>query len=176
MSWSPMLWGSNGKLNGLGCGKLGDDMMFSRMGMVDNNINDINSHCSTIERLYAWEKKLFHDVKVFYSILKIILIFLVNGVDVIQSRVFDLNLYVFNLNWEQNAEKTKMEHEKRVEQLRRLEVKRSDYFKTEKTKKEVEKLESQIEVASQAIQTTSNEIIKLRESQLYPQLLDIVKG
>ncbi|XP_057543869.1 protein ALTERED PHOSPHATE STARVATION RESPONSE 1-like [Amaranthus tricolor] len=76
----------------------------------------------------------------------------------------------------QNAEKIKIEHEKRVEQLRRLEVKRADYFKTEKTKKEVEKLESQIEVASQAIQSTSNEIIKLRETELYPQLLDIVKG
>lgn len=133
MSWSPMLWKSSGKLNGLGCGKLGDDMVFSTMGMANGG-----SHCSTIERLYAWEKKLFHEVK--------------------------------------NAEKIKMEHEKRVEQLRRLEVKRADYFKTEKTKKEVEKLESQIEVASQAIQTTSNEIIKLRETDLYPQLLDIVKG
>ncbi|XP_021727600.1 uncharacterized protein LOC110694734 [Chenopodium quinoa] len=136
-SWSPMVWGSSGKLNGLGCGKLlGDDIMVGRMGMV-NNVNG-SSHCSTIERLYAWEKKLFHEVK--------------------------------------NAEKIKMEHEKRVEQLRRLEVKRADYFKTEKTKKEVEKLESQIEVATQAIQTTSNEIIKLRETELYPQLLDIVKG
>uniref|UniRef100_A0A803MHP4 DUF632 domain-containing protein n=1 Tax=Chenopodium quinoa TaxID=63459 RepID=A0A803MHP4_CHEQI len=111
----------------------GDDIMVGRMGMV-NNVNG-SSHCSTIERLYAWEKKLFHEVK--------------------------------------NAEKIKMEHEKRVEQLRRLEVKRADYFKTEKTKKEVEKLESQIEVATQAIQTTSNEIIKLRETELYPQLLDI---
>lgn len=136
LSWSPMLWGSSGKLNGLGCGKMGDDIMVGRMGIV-NNVNG-SSHCSTIERLYAWEKKLFHEVK--------------------------------------NAEKTKMEHEKRVEQLRRLEVKRADFFKTEKTKKEVEKLESQIEVASQAIQTTSSEIIKLRETELYPQLLDIVKG
>ena len=80
------------------------------------------------------------------------------------------------IGMEKNAEKIKIEHEKRVEQLRRLEVKRADYFKTEKTKKEVEKLESQIEVASQAIQSTSNEIIKLRETELYPQLLDIVKG
>ena len=77
---------------------------------------------------------------------------------------------------DQNAEKIKMEHDKRVEQLRRLEVKRADYMKTEKTKKEVEKLESLMEVAAQAINTTSAEIVKLRENELYPQLLDLVKG
>lgn len=76
-----------------------------------------------------------------------------------------------------NAESTKIEHEKCLAQLRKLEVKRAaDYVKTEKTKKEVEKLESRLMVASQAIETTSTEIIKLRESELYPQLLDIVKG
>ncbi|KAE8697303.1 Ascorbate peroxidase isoform 1 [Hibiscus syriacus] len=89
------------------------------------------SHSSTIERLYAWEKKLYQEVK--------------------------------------------MEHEKRVVQLRKLELKRAEYLKTEKTKKEIEKLESQMMVASQAIKTISTEIIQLRESELYPQLLDLVK-
>lgn len=60
--------------------------------------------------------------------------------------------------------------------MRKLEVKRADYVKTEKTKKEVERLESQLMVASQAIETTSTEIIKLRETELYPQLLDLVEG
>lgn len=55
-------------------------------------------------------------------------------------------------------------------------MKSADYFKTEKAKKDVEKLESQIMVALQAIETTSSEIIKLRESQLYPQLLRLVEG
>ncbi len=49
-------------------------------------------------------------------------------------------------------------------------------MKTEKTKKEVEKLESQMTVASQAIETTSAEISKLRETELYPQLLKLVEG
>lgn len=69
-----------------------------------------------------------------------------------------------------------MEHEKRAAHARKLEMKRADYVKTEKAKKEVEKLESQMMVASQAIETTSAEIIKLRESELYPQLVDLVKG
>jgi len=63
-----------------------------------------------------------------------------------------------------------------VAHLRKLELKRADYVKTEKTKKEVEKLESQMMVASQAIESTSSEIIKLRETELYPQLIELVKG
>lgn len=70
----------------------------------------------------------------------------------------------------------KMQHDKRVEQLRKLELKQADYMRTEKTKKEIEKLESQMVVASQAIETTSIEIIKLRDTELYPQLLELVKG
>ncbi|KAH0969165.1 hypothetical protein GBA52_028977 [Prunus armeniaca] len=97
-----------------------------------------SSHCSTVERLYAWEKKLYQEVK--------------------------------------DAETIKIEHEKRVATLKKLEMKRADYVKTEKTKNDVEKLESQMMVASQAIDTTSAEIIKLRETELYPQLIELVKG
>ncbi|KAE8707137.1 putative L-ascorbate peroxidase 3-like [Hibiscus syriacus] len=125
-------WNWNQKMEGIG--KLGEN----------NNVGDAgggvlsSSHSSTIERLYAWEKKLYQEVK--------------------------------------NVEAIKIEHEKKVAHLRKLEVKRANYMKTEKTKKEVEKLESQMMVASQAIETTSAEIIKLRESELYPQLLELVKG
>lgn len=55
-------------------------------------------------------------------------------------------------------------------------MKRAEYVKTEKAKKDVEKLESQLSVSSQAIQSASNEIIKLRETELYPQLVELVKG
>lgn len=96
------------------------------------------SNCSTVEKLYAWEKKLYQEVK--------------------------------------NSETMKLEHGKKTAYLRKLEIKRADYVKTEKAKKEVEKLESHILVASQAIETTSAEIVKLRESELYPQLVELVKG
>lgn len=69
-----------------------------------------------------------------------------------------------------------MEHSKRAEQLRKMEIRRADYIKTEKTKKVVEKLESQMMVSSQAIESTSDEIVKLREEELYPQLVELVKG
>jgi hypothetical protein len=70
----------------------------------------------------------------------------------------------------------KIEHEKKLALLRKLEVKRIEYVKTEKTKKEVEKLQSQMMVATQGIESISTEIIKLRETELYPQLLELVKG
>ncbi|XP_035831132.1 uncharacterized protein LOC110880209 [Helianthus annuus] len=71
-------------------------------------------------------------------------------------------------------ESSKIEHAKRVEQLRKMELKRADYMKTEKAKKEVEKLESIMMVSSQAIESTSDEIVKLREEE--PQLVELVKG
>lgn len=70
----------------------------------------------------------------------------------------------------------KLEHEKKAATLRKLEIKSADYFKTEKAKKEAEQLETQMLVASQAIESASAEIIKLRESELYPQLVELVKG
>lgn len=63
-----------------------------------------------------------------------------------------------------------------MSQLRKQEIKGGDYMKIEKNKKEIEKLESRMMVASQAMETTSSEIIRLREFELYPQLLELVKG
>ncbi|KAK6922576.1 protein of unknown function DUF632 [Dillenia turbinata] len=130
LSWT---WGSNLKLNTFG--KLGEEMVQSDMNCVGGASS---GHCSTVERLYAWEKILYQEVK--------------------------------------HAETKKIEHEKMVARLRKLELKWADYVKTEKIKKEVEKLESGMIVASQAIETTSTEIIKLRETELYPQLVELVKG
>ncbi|KAL6220719.1 hypothetical protein ACLB2K_008475 [Fragaria x ananassa] len=136
---STWAWGSSPKLNVFG--KMGcDEMVLSHLGSEIGSDGVVHSsHCSTVERLYAWEKKLFQEVK--------------------------------------EAETIKIEHEKRVSTLKKLEMKRAaDYVKTEKTKKEVEKLESQMMVSSQAIETTSAEIIKIRDTELYPQLLELVKG
>ncbi|GKV44103.1 hypothetical protein SLEP1_g51322 [Rubroshorea leprosula] len=133
---NPTLWTWSSSLKLDSCGNLGEERFGSNLSGSSTTVG--GSHCSTVERLYAWEKKLYQEVK--------------------------------------TAETIKIEHEKRVEQLRKLELKRADYVKTQKAKKEVERLESQMMVASQAIETTSTEIIKLRETELYPQLLDLVKG
>lgn len=135
-SSSPLLWTwGSGSAKWNAFGKFCEDPI-GNAGQVAADGNA--THCSTVERLYAWEKKLCQEVK--------------------------------------NAESLKLEHEKRAAALRKLEMKNADYIKTEKAKKEVEKLESQMMVAVQTIETTSTEIIKLRESELYPQLLQLVKG
>lgn len=63
-----------------------------------------------------------------------------------------------------------------MEQLRKQELKGADYIKIDKSKKDIEKLESMMTVATQAIETTSAEIIRVREIELYPQLIELVKG
>ncbi|KAJ6366734.1 hypothetical protein OIU77_003170 [Salix suchowensis] len=126
-------WGSSPKLNEFG--KISEEMVVSHVG--SGGVAHA-SHCSTVERLYAWEKRLFLEVK--------------------------------------NAESLKIEHQKKLALLRKLEVKRAEYVKTEKTKKEIEKVESKMMVATQGTETTFTEIIKLRETELYPQLLELVKG
>lgn len=69
-----------------------------------------------------------------------------------------------------------MELEKRVTLLRKQELNGADYLKIEKNRKEIEKLESGITVASQAIDTTSSEIVRLREEELYQKLIELVRG
>lgn len=63
-SLSPSLWawGSSPKLNGFG--KLAEGTPVSVGGTF--GVNGVGSvgHCSTVERLHAWEKKLYQEVKV----------------------------------------------------------------------------------------------------------------
>ncbi|KAG1360975.1 hypothetical protein COCNU_09G004380 [Cocos nucifera] len=100
--------------------------------------NGSTSHSSTVEKLYAWEKKLFLEVK--------------------------------------NYQRLKEEHKRRMGLLRNQEAKGADYVKVEKNRREIERLESKMLVSSQAIETTTSEIIRLRESELFPQLLELVTG
>nr|DAD46777.1 TPA_asm: hypothetical protein HUJ06_016714 [Nelumbo nucifera] len=134
-SLSPLIWtrGSNSKSSSFG--RLGEEIIGVDIG---SGGFPSTSHSSTVERLYAWEKKLYQEVK--------------------------------------NAETIKIEHKKRVAQLRKQEVKGRDYVKIEKSKKDIEKLESRMAVSSQAIESSSAEVARLRETELYPQLLELVKG
>uniref|UniRef100_J3MZL6 DUF632 domain-containing protein n=1 Tax=Oryza brachyantha TaxID=4533 RepID=J3MZL6_ORYBR len=132
MGWS---WGGTGYSKG--------SSGFSRFGRGDEGMGNggssgILSHSSTVEKLYAWEKKLFLEVK--------------------------------------SYEGFKQEHDKKIGLLRKQEVKGVDYLKMEKNKMEVESLDSKMLVATQSIETTTSEIMRLRESELFPQLLELVAG
>ncbi|KAL6846039.1 hypothetical protein ACP4OV_023487 [Aristida adscensionis] len=138
-SFKPTGWSWGGGGGPYGKGSNG----FSRVGRGDGGMGHgggggMLSHSSTVEKLYAWEKKLFLEVK--------------------------------------SYEGYKQEHDKKVGLLRKQEVKGVDYLKMEKNRMEIESLESKMLVATQSIETTTSEIIRLRESELFPQLLELVAG
>lgn len=76
----------------------------------------------------------------------------------------------------QSTERLRGEHVKRVNLLRKQELKGVDYLKVEKNKREIESLESKMMVAAQSMEATTSEITRLRESELFPQLLLLVNG
>ena len=87
-----------------------------------------------------------------------------------------LSLTVIVNQIEQSYEVLKQDHDKKVGLLRKQEVRGVDYLKMEKNRMEMESLESKMLVATQSIDTTTSEIIRLRESELFPQLLELVAG
>lgn len=60
LSSSLWTWGSSPKSNGFR--KFGEEMLGS--DVAGGSIVCSDSHCSTVERLFAWEKKLYDEVKV----------------------------------------------------------------------------------------------------------------
>ncbi|RCV43771.1 hypothetical protein SETIT_9G320300v2 [Setaria italica] len=93
------------------------------------------SHGSTLERLLAWEKKLYEEVKA--------------------------------------RESVKIEHEKKLSTLQSLEYRGRDSSKLDKTKASINKLQSLIVVTSQAATTTSSAIVRVRDNELAPQLVQL---
>ncbi|KAF3558145.1 hypothetical protein F2Q69_00014548 [Brassica cretica] len=100
--------------------------------------NSVKSLCSTLDRLLAWEKKLYEEIKA--------------------------------------REGVKIEHEKKLSQLQSQEYKGEDEAKLDKTKASITRLQSLIIVTSQAVTTTSTAIIRLRHTDLVPQLVELCHG
>ncbi|ESQ44047.1 hypothetical protein EUTSA_v10005793mg [Eutrema salsugineum] len=100
--------------------------------------NSLKSLCSTLDRLLAWEKKLYEEIKA--------------------------------------REGVKIEHEKKLSQLQSQEYKGEDEAKLDKTKASITRLQSLIIVTSQAVTTTSTAIIRLRDTDLVPQLIELCHG
>ncbi|XP_044494787.1 nitrate regulatory gene2 protein-like [Mangifera indica] len=96
------------------------------------------SLCSTLDRLLAWEKKLYEEVKA--------------------------------------REGVKIEHEKKLSSLQSQEYKGEDETKIDKTKAAIKRLQSLMIVTSEAVNTTSCNIIGLRDSNLVPELVDLCHG
>ncbi|KAJ4896257.1 hypothetical protein Rs2_23051 [Raphanus sativus] len=100
--------------------------------------NSLKSLCSTLDRLFAWEKKLYQEIKA--------------------------------------REGVKIKHEKKLSQLQSQEYKGEDAAKLDKTKASINRLQSLIIVTSEAVTTTSTAIIRLRDTDLVPQLVELCHG
>ncbi|XP_015579991.1 protein ALTERED PHOSPHATE STARVATION RESPONSE 1 isoform X3 [Ricinus communis] len=97
------------------------------------------SHQSTLDRLYAWEKKLYEEVR-------------------------------------QSGERIRIAYEKKCMQLRNQDVKGEDPSVVDKTRLAIRDLYTQLQVSIHSAEAVSKRIEALRDEELQPQLLDLVKG
>ncbi|XP_047148125.1 protein ALTERED PHOSPHATE STARVATION RESPONSE 1-like isoform X1 [Vigna umbellata] len=104
----------------------------------DYGVMDSGSHLSTLGRLYAWEKKLYEEVKA--------------------------------------GDSTRKSYEKKCAQLRSKNVRGDDLLSTDKTKVEVKDLYAGILVAIRRAESISKRIEKLRDEELQPQIVELLKG
>ncbi|XP_065868151.1 protein ALTERED PHOSPHATE STARVATION RESPONSE 1-like [Euphorbia lathyris] len=98
---------------------------------------DSGSHSQTLGRLYAWEKKLYEEVKAGDSIRKI--------------------------------------YEKKCSRLRNYDV-GGDELTVDKTRAAVKDLYARILVAIRSAESISKRIEKLRDEELQPQIVELLKG
>ncbi|XP_022140444.1 uncharacterized protein LOC111011119 [Momordica charantia] len=104
----------------------------------DYGVMDSGSHSSTLGRLYAWEKKLFEEVKAGDNMRKL--------------------------------------YEKRCSRLRNQDVRGDNGDTTDKTRVAVKDLYARILVALRSAESISKRIEKLRDDELQPQIVELLKG
>uniref|UniRef100_A0A0D9WWT4 DUF632 domain-containing protein n=1 Tax=Leersia perrieri TaxID=77586 RepID=A0A0D9WWT4_9ORYZ len=107
---------------------------------VKNEMDDDEweTHATTLDKLLAWEKKLYHEVKDFEVI----------------KREYQQKLAVLNRKKQRGVTSSSLE----------------------KTKAVVSHLHTKYVVDLQTMESTIAEINRLRDQQLYPKLLELVKG
>ncbi|XVF00849.1 hypothetical protein REPUB_Repub04eG0037400 [Reevesia pubescens] len=99
---------------------------------------DSGSHLLTLGRLYAWEKKLYEEVKAGDSTRKI--------------------------------------YERKCSRLRNQDVKGYDELTMDKTRAAVKDLYARILIAIRSAESISKRIQKLRDEELQPQIVELLKG
>ncbi|XP_009102233.2 protein ALTERED PHOSPHATE STARVATION RESPONSE 1 [Brassica rapa] len=110
----------------------------SRSDGSDESCMVSGSHQTTLDKLFAWEKKLYDEVK--------------------------------------SGERVRRAYEKKCMQLRNQDVKGDDPFAVDKTRSTIRDLDTQIKVSIHSIESISKRIETLRDQELLPQLLELVKG
>ncbi|RZC85170.1 hypothetical protein C5167_007781 [Papaver somniferum] len=115
-----------------------DDMDDSGSDFLEEFNMIAGSHSSTLDRLYAWERKLFDEVKA--------------------------------------SEYIRKEYEQKCDQLRHQFAKDVNPYAIDKTRAIVKDLHSRIRVALHAVDSIAKRIEKLRDEELQPQLVELIRG
>ncbi|CAM6018358.1 unnamed protein product [Sphagnum balticum] len=94
-------------------------------------------HASTLDRLYAWEKKLYLEVK--------------------------------------EAEALRIEFEKKCVLYRNQDARGEDQLVIDRTRANIKMLQTRMAVAVHAVESAAAEVQRLRDDELYPQLLQLLE-
>ncbi|CBI24357.3 unnamed protein product, partial [Vitis vinifera] len=115
-----------------------DDIEDLTSNLFDNFCMTSGSHASTLDRLFAWERKLYDEVKA--------------------------------------SEMIRRDYDMKCKILRQLESKGESTNKIDKTRAVVKDLHSRIRVAIHRINSISKRIEELRDTELEPQLEELISG
>ena len=128
---------------------------------------DSGSHSLTLGRIYAWEKKLYEEVKVD---------------DLVLAITFVLILFPFRLAFDlkfvcpQAGDNTRKLYERKCNQLRNQDARGVEGATVDKTRAAVKDFYSRILVAIRSAETISQRIEKLRDEELQPQIMELLQG
>ncbi|XP_008798140.2 protein ROLLING AND ERECT LEAF 2 [Phoenix dactylifera] len=115
-----------------------DDGYDSSSDHSEESCTTSGSHQSTLDRLYAWEKKLYEEVKA--------------------------------------GERTRIAYEKKYLQLRNQDVNGEEPSSVYKTRAAIRDLHTRLEVSIHSVESVSKRIETLRDEELHPQLMELIRG
>ncbi|KAK4780120.1 hypothetical protein SAY87_016226 [Trapa incisa] len=115
-----------------------DDIEDSNASLFGNFCMTSGSHASTLDRLYAWERKLYDEVKA--------------------------------------SEMVRKSYDIKCKHLRHIESKRERSEQIDRTRAVVKDLYSRIKVAIHRINSISKRIEEIRDTELQPQLEELIEG
>ncbi|OMO54120.1 hypothetical protein CCACVL1_28045 [Corchorus capsularis] len=128
---------------------------------ADNAKDDFDSeenetHATVLDKLLAWEKKLYDEVKKYP----------------VAASFVDGKEY----RWFKAGELMKFEYQRKVAALNKLKKRGTNSEALEKAKAGVSHLHTRYIVDMQSMDSTVSEINRLRDEQLYPKLVQLVDG
>ncbi|KAG5537673.1 hypothetical protein RHGRI_024953 [Rhododendron griersonianum] len=133
-------------------------------GKDELDLEEHETHATVLDKMLAWEKKLYDEVKntlyASYSMQSLIFAGLCCGV----------------VDAQQTGEQMKFEYQRKVTSLNKLKNRNASTETIEKTKAALSHLHTRYIVDMQSMDSTVSEINRLRDDQLYPKLVALVDG